>query len=339
MASIYPWRGRWRAQIRRARQRSVSRTFPTRREAEAWARELEHQVDRGRRVGGARALVGELLKQYRAARTEAGRPIGKQSNEHYMLERLGAWFATTRLDALTTAAVRDYARARRRAGAGPYTVNMELSKLATALRYACSLLEIPYHDPIGTARPTLHHLGLIGAGKKRARRPSADEWTRLLAYLPGLPTAIPMADVVQLAALVGLRRGEVCRLRWADLDQERRVIVVRDRKHPRKKVGNDEAVPLVGNALEILMRQPRSEKEPRIFPYEPGTVSRWFTAACKALGIEDLRLHDLRHEAASALLEAGYTIPETALVTGHKKWETLTRYVQLDPAEVAKKPR
>lgn len=56
MATIYRLPdGRWRAQIRRRGQRTSSRIFPGKREAEAWARSVEHGADRGQRLGGARA--------------------------------------------------------------------------------------------------------------------------------------------------------------------------------------------------------------------------------------------------------------------------------------------
>lgn len=342
MASIYRLRGRWRAQVRRAGQKPISRVFNTKRDAQAWARSLEHQADSGRQIGGARATIGELIRKYRQAREEAARAIRNQSNEFYMLRTLEAWFGATTLLRLSTAAILEYGRARRRQGAGPYTLNMELSKLSTALRYACSILEIPYADPVAGARPTLHHLGLIGAGRHRDRRPSAEEWTKLLAELAKLPTAIPMADIVRFAALNALRRGEVCRIVWPDLDVGARTIVVRDRKDPRRKIGNDAVVPLIGDSLDIIMRQPRPREgapDQRIFPFEPGTVSRCFTAARKAAGIVDLTLHDMRHEATSALFEAGYSIPEVAAVTGHKRWDQLKRYTNIRPELVAKKGR
>jgi hypothetical protein len=97
MASILPIKGRWRAQVRRVGQRSIARTFDAKRDAERWARALEHQVDRGRAVGGARTRVGALLAEYREARRDGGRPIGRHSNTHYMLERLAGWFGATPL--------------------------------------------------------------------------------------------------------------------------------------------------------------------------------------------------------------------------------------------------
>ncbi len=328
--------GRWRVRIRPAGKKHLSRTFGTHAEAVKWGRAIEHRLDRGERLGGSKKSVADLLQHYEQQRAESGRAIRRQSNEHYMLKRLTNWF-TGPYEKLGTQAILDYARARKRAGAGPYTINMELSKLGTALRYSCSLLEIQYHDPVATARPALHHLGLIGAGNKRDRRPSADEWAKLFVEFKKLTTEIPMADIVQFAALTGMRRSEVCRVRWSDLDQERRVLLIRDCKHPRKRVGNDEFVPLVFNTLDIVMRQPR--REARIFPYNPGTVSHYFKVARRAGGIDDLVLHDMRHEATSALFEAGWQIPEVAAVTRHKDWRHLKRYTNLDPALVAKKPR
>ena len=61
-----------------------------------------------------------------------------------------------------------------------------------------------------------------------------------------------------------------------------------------------------------------------------------FRRACAILGIEDLRFHDLRREAASRLFEAGLPIERVALVTGHKTWEMLRRYTRLRPEDLVK---
>jgi integrase len=341
MASILLVKGRWRAQIRRAGQRSMARTFDTKREAQAWARGMDHQADRGRMIGGGRTKIRRLLQEYREARKDGGRPIARHSNLHYMLAKLDAWFGDFQVDRLDVGVIRDYARARRRAGAGAYTVYMELSAFGTALRYACSLLGIAYHDPIASARPTLHHLGLIKSqGNRRERRPNSDEWIALLAKLEKVSENVPMIDIVTVAAQIALRRGEICRILWTDLDVSSRTIVVRQRKHPRQKETNDEVVPLVGASLDIIMRQPRPQEgapDQRIFPFHPQTVSNLFTEARRAAKLDNLVLHDMRHEATSRLFDAGWDIPAVAAVTGHKDWRHLKRYTQLDPAKIAKR--
>jgi integrase len=72
---------------------------------------------------------------------------------------------------------------------------------------------------------------------------------------------------------------------------------------------------------------PRADKV--IFPYKAKTISDIFARACKVLGIEDLRFHDLRHEGVSRLFEMGKTIPQVAVVSGHRSWQSLQRYTHL----------
>lgn len=122
--------------------------------------------------------------------------------------------------------------------------------------------------------------------------------------------------------------SEVCGLLWADLNEADRTIVIHDRKDPRKKIGNNQTVPLINGAFEIVMRQPRSTD--RIFPVNGDSWSCLFPRACDELEIVDLRLYDLRHEAISRLVESNkYSIPEMMLITGHKDPKQLMRYTQL----------
>ena len=69
--------------------------------------------------------------------------------------------------------------------------------------------------------------------------------------------------------------------------------------------------------------------KPEIFPFSTDSISAAFTRACKILGIEDLRFHDLRHEGISRLFEMGRTIPQVAAVSGHRSWTSLKRYTHI----------
>ncbi len=71
-----------------------------------------------------------------------------------------------------------------------------------------------------------------------------------------------------------------------------------------------------------------------MFPFEPKTIGAAFTRAVRYLGIDDLRFHDLRHEATSRLFERGYSIQEVAQFTLHESWATLKRYTHLRPQDV-----
>lgn len=124
-----------------------------------------------------------------------------------------------------------------------------------------------------------------------------------------------------------MRRGEIGRLMWADVDEAKRLIMVRDRKDPRKKSGKDQWAPLLGEAWQVLQRQIKLDGEDRIFPIGESTVSKYFTEACRKLCIPDLHFHDLRHEGTSRLFEEGFEIQQVALVTRHKDWRHLRRYL------------
>lgn len=62
-----------------------------------------------------------------------------------------------------------------------------------------------------------------------------DENTRL---------TLPMSRIVQFAIATAMRLDEICRVKWSDLDFDRRMLLIRDRKDPRNKTGNDQRIPL-----------------------------------------------------------------------------------------------
>jgi integrase len=327
MASISFVEGSWRALIRRKGHKAISKRFPTKTKAEAWARGIEAQIAAGGApkpsLGGR--TIGDLIDTYRELRATV-RPILDTATEHYTLKQLKANLGDKRAAALSVEDLIGWAKARRTEGAGPYTVNCDLSKLGTVLRYAGDGLP----DVVGAARPKLTHLGLIGGGGKRERRPTQDELDSLVEWLT-LEKSVMYADIVLFAVATAMRRGEITRIVWSDVDDGKRMVLVRDRKDPRQKAGNDQWVPLLGNAWTVLHRQSREDGEPRIFPCDEQTVSKYFREACVALGIPDLHFHDLRHEGTSQLFEEGFEIQQVALVTGHKDWRHLRRYTNLKP--------
>ncbi len=327
MASITKIGSSWRALIRRKGHKPLCKTFKNKAQAELWARQREAEIDRGEIVAEPGVqTVRDLLQSYRKLRDQS-RPIADTSNEHYMLKHLEAGLGDRRAGSLSSQDLVAFCQMRKEEGAGPYTVNMEISKLGTALRYAGAFLKIALPDVVGQARPLLNHLGLIGGGGKRERRPTEDEILRLLDQLKQ-----PYADIVRFGIATAMRRGEIVKLKWDDLDKGKRLILVRDRKDPRKKQGNDQWVPLLGEAWDVVQRQPQQGE--RIFPVHEQTLSKYFKEACDVLGIPDLHFHDLRHEGTSRLFEQGYEIQQVSLVTGHKDWRHLRRYTNLRPEDL-----
>lgn len=325
MGSILPIGDRWRAQVRKAGRKSISKTFDTKREAEAWARKVETAMDEQRPLLLADDLrVSELIRQYRLMRAELGRPINPTSNTEYMLQHLRDDLGDERVRDLNPQRLSAWARMRHQQGAGGYTVNMELSLLGTAIRHTGAYLQVTLPDVVGLARPLLHYGQLITGGNRRTRRPNEDELQRLLAWLDARNQIV--GDAVRVAAITGLRRSELTRIAWADIDELRRAVLVRQRKHPRRIEARDEWVPLLGDAWDLVKRQKRG-RDPRIFPVSPETLTDSVTAGTKALGIPDLRLHDMRREATSSLRELGFDADARKAVTGHRSDEVHSRYV------------
>ena len=212
MASILPVGEKWRAQVRRSGQ-SIAKTFKTKGAAQAWAREQEVAIDKGRNAVDAETVtIGVLIEKYREARAESERPVKPKSNEDYVLQRLHDTFQSNLASRLTTQQIVQFAQARKRGvdgkpGAGGYTIEMDLSKLGTVMRHMASLLDIVLPDAIAAARPTLHHLRLIDSGNKRTRRPTPAEIKMFLTRIGEDCKVVVNGDVSQcdLDGASGLR--------------------------------------------------------------------------------------------------------------------------------------
>lgn len=338
MASIIKVGEKWRALIRRKGHPSYCKTFPTKVQAAAWARKIESGMDQdgapaAAAVLGKMVLVSDLIATYEKMREQAQRPILDTANENYELKRLRRELGHLDAAKLTPQDLVGYCSARAEDGAGPYTINMEVSKLGTVMRYAALGLKIRLPDVVKEARPLLAHLQLVGGGGKRERRPTEDELHDVLQWLTDNHGQV-YADVVRFAVGTAMRRGEIVKVTWADLDAKKKMILVRDRKDPRKKEGNDQWVPLLGDMWELVQEQSKDDAAGRIFPIHPQTLSKYFKGACDALSILDLHFHDLRHEGTSRLFELGYQVQQVALVTGHKNWVHLKRYTNLRPEDL-----
>ena len=185
----------------------------------------------------------------------------------------------------------------------------------------------------------LHVADMSEVGKAPGRSKDATllmlkrELGKLIAHFDGNPRQlIPMGRIIKFAVATAMRQEEICRVTWSDLNERTKMLTIRDRKDPREKKGNDQRIPLLAvsgyDALALIeeQRSIRSNEDDCIFPCNHKSVSNVFTRACQVLRIEDLHFHDLRHEGASRLFEAGFRIEQVSLVTGHKDWKMLRRY-------------
>ena len=183
------------------------------------------------------------------------------------------------------------------------------------------------------AMKELWKLKLVGKSQRHDVRPTTEQV--LLLYeelLKGYNTAqgvVPYHHIMLFSIYSTFREGEICRIKYSQLDQETGFVIIEDRKDPSNKYGNHQKVPLPPECLEIISRQPRFESEDRIFPYKAKSVASRFSERTRRLGFPELRFHSFRHEGISRLFEQKMSIPEVALRSGHKTWEHLRRYTHL----------
>jgi len=277
-----------------------TRTFGKLAQAKTWGAkrvaELEENgVPNSNDIG--KMTVGNLLKRY----INDPNPGGKAGRtKRYVLNMLlDCDIADTLLTDLSTSHVIEHCRQRNGAGAGPSTANHDVSYLSSVLASAKPVYGIDYiTHPATDARPLLLQMGLTGKSKRRSRRPVSDELDRLLERLEArsahVAAKIPFVDILNFSILSCMRVGEVRKIRWEDVDEKQKAVLVRDRKDPSKKSGNHMLVPLLGEAWAIVQRQPKTSE--LIFPYHPRSVTAGFQRVRNALGIEDLRYHDLRRK-------------------------------------------
>ena len=331
--------GCWRVQVRR-RGQYVSRTFRLKSEAEGWAIGAERAVQTGKDPDAVqidpKALFGTLVDLHIADLAEVGKPLLR--SKAMCLEKLKRDLGRERLSGFTRERLIAYGKQRAKEGAGPVTIGMDVGYIRTLLVHAAAVhgIEVPT-EQVTLARVALRRLGLVGKGHERDRRPTQDDLDRIIAYNDNNPRqGIPVGRLVKFAVATAMRQEEICTLRWVDVDFSTSLATVRNRKDPRRKSGNDQKVPLLDatgyDAIAILKEQKAlGLGGDRVFPYNGRSLGTAFRRTCRELSIEDLHFHDLRHEATSRLFEAGFDIPEVSLVTGHKDWKMLRRYLNLRP--------
>ena len=342
--------GHWRVQVRR-KQSYVSETFLRHEEARKWAIATERRIDLGesplKRAKADPTTFAHLVELHVNDMCDVGR--APRRSKQFTLNALKDKLGKVKHKDLTRERLIQFGKERAKEGAGPVTLSADLGYLKLVLTHAAAVHGVDVKvEPVNLARVALKRLGLIGKSRQRDRRPTPEEIKRLLDYFDhNRYLLIPMGRIVRFALASAMRQEEISRIRWSDVDVEQRVVLVRDRKDPREKDGNDQRVPLLNlagfDALRLIRVQRKYEPlGDRIFPYNPRSVGTAFRRACRELKIENLHFHDLRHEATSRLFEAGLRIEQVALVTGHRDWKMLKRYTHLRPEHLyrdkAKRP-
>ena len=320
MASITKRQNKWRAQIRKQGYRYFSKTFFNKDNAIRWARRIEYEMDAGRHTlhNGEDFTLGDLLMKYMNEIT-----ILKKSRiqETYCIQKLlQESFCSNPLYKSTMHQVQSF---KKRRGNSPVALRHELIVIRHCLKIARSewglnLKEIPF-EQISLPKPP----------KSRKRRLSDEEYKNLHEASKTMKVDY-IWPIVLFAIETGMRRGEILKLKWSNINFDDRTAYLEDTKN-----GEDRYVPLSSKATELLSSTKQSNN--LVFPVSSNAVRLSWERMKRKANVNNLRFHDLRHEALSRMTEKGLNPLEVAEISGHKQLQQLKNYVHLENLDFFKK--
>ena len=243
------------------------------------------------------------------------------------IRRLRSFFGGYDLSKLNAASIRGYIDHRMQTNVGPGTINRELCTLSAALNYARREWEWDVPNPI-PGRKLREPEGRV----RWLTRVEADSLIRVAcqeANAPHLP------DFIRLALNTGCRKGELLGLEWNRVDLDQNLIHLEGR---HTKTGKRRSIPLNRESRQAIEGRKRFHaafcpESKWVFAHKTGErildVKRAFTTACARAGVENFRIHDLRHTCAAWLVSGGVPLAEVRDVLGHTTVTMTERYAHL----------
>jgi len=314
----------YRAQIRVRGFPHLSKTFNRKTDAKKWIEETKTAIRGGNAPSSEaqRTTLKEALERYLREVTP------KKKGARREQDRVGAWIrhslALRFLSQLRGADFATYRDQRRAEGRAENTIRIELAMISKLYKIAAKDWGME-----GLRNP-IQSVTMPAGSNKRERRLTPDEETALLGQLR--KTGAYMSPLASLAIETAMRQGELLALTWEDVDLLRRVAHLKDTKNSEPR-----DVPLSTRAIEILKAIPRPlASAAPLFPISQDEVIRTFRKACTDANIENLKFHDLRHEATSRICDR-LPMHEAMRVTGHKTPAMLMRYYHPKAEDLARK--
>ena len=257
---------------------------------------------------------------------------------YYVNGTLIPFFGKMRLDKITPFEVERFKQQRLEDGLKKSSINREVGLFKSMLRTAVEWELISRN----------------GAKEAKLFKLEEPETDRVLSYAEEhklfaacdepelLCRAQHLKSIIYIALYTGLRRGEILRLRWTDIDFQQNVLIVRKSKTKR----GQRRVNLNSALRQMLISLSEQKSGEWVFPSpkrfqvagEPerhmGDVKNAFRRAVRLSGIEPITFHQLRHTFCSRLADAGVPLPVIQELAGHASITMTRRYTH--PADALK---
>lgn len=179
---------------------------------------------------------------------------------------------------------------------------------------------------IALAKTLPTHYAVNEARKEALRK------ARERAMTEGFPHIPMMEAFVMFQLATAARRGEAMGLFWNQVNWEKQTA-----RMPTSKNGRPRTLLIRSDILELLKALPRSSD--LVFDMSLKELANAWKRMCEDAGIEDFRIHDMRHEGISRAAESGLfnTILDLQAFSGHREYRSLARYTHLCKGAITKK--
>jgi integrase len=257
------------------------------------------------------------------------------------------------LTAVSAFDLQKYRLSKLKAGVKPVTVNRHFDRIRAVFARAVEWKAVASHPLRGLKRSKVDRTGVVrflsraeeaalrralAARDKRMRieRANANAWRAERGYelFPEIPAdgfGDHLSPMVLLSMNTGMRRGELRKICWSDVDFEKAMLTIRG---GYAKSGQTRYLPQNTEALDVLRRwRAQSVGTDVVFPILRADKS--WKAVLKAAKIERFRWHDLRHHFASRLVQRGVDLNTVRELLGHADISMTLRYSHLAPEQKA----
>jgi len=261
-------------------------------------------------------------KEYLECWSKVEKAASTYGRDQNSMKHLLAHFDRKLLSEISRRDVDAYVAGRKSTGAAAGTINREMSCLKNMLRKAVEW----------------EYLKVSPATGVRQQREEVSE----IIFLTEVELALVISEcplqlrtLVTVAANTGMRRGELFKLEWGDVDLDRTMVTVRKTKNYETR--HIPMNPVVRRALqEHPKRVAGGSAVPWVFSgpsgYQLKSIRNGFEAAVRRAGIDrHIRFHDLRHTFASRLVMKGVDMRTVAKLLGHRDLRVTMRYAHLAP--------
>lgn len=324
MGSIFKRSGSWVIEYRDQngilRRKSVGKIGIV---TKAMAREVLNKRERQVKLGEYDMLDAEIpcfsdySKEYVAYQRDV-KQIRSHERTKECVTHFARYFGTKKLSDIRAEDIDIYKQKRLSEGIKQNTLARELQVIRNLFNHAEKRNKFFGKNPVRES-------GIPQFNDKKERVLTIDEQHRLLNACTN-----HLRDILQIALNTGMRRGEILGLRWEWIDFDENIINL---PQTHTKTNRARKVPVNDIVRKIFLeRKLLSGGSEFVFPSEESKtghlewLKRSFSTACRTAKIEDLRFHDLRHTAATRLVESGIPLHAVARLLGHSTVRVTERY-------------